>query len=78
MYTNFGHLSKEGSRLYFPTKPNYYQSLHTTVFTDNGEIVEFQFASEMHDEAEFGIAAHWHYDESGSKYQKDLRWAKIS
>lgn len=59
-------------------KPNYYQSLHTTVFTDNGEIVEFQVRTpEMHDEAEFGIAAHWHYDESGSKIpKKDLRWAK--
>lgn len=59
-------------------KPNGYQSLHTTVFADNGEIVEFQIrTSEMHDEAEFGIASHWHYDEQGSRRPaKDIKWVK--
>jgi GTP pyrophosphokinase len=47
-------------------KPNGYQSLHTTVFCDDGEIVEFQIRTkEMHAMNEYGIAAHWSYDESG-------------
>ena len=59
-------------------KPNDYQSLHTTVFVDNGEIIEFQIRTpEMHEEAEFGIAAHWHYDEKGAKRPtKDMKWMK--
>ncbi|MFA6099955.1 MAG: RelA/SpoT family protein [Patescibacteria group bacterium] len=49
-------------------KPNGYQSLHTTVFYDRGSIVEFQLRTpEMHESAEFGIAAHWNYDESKVK-----------
>ncbi|MBD3251738.1 RelA/SpoT family protein [Candidatus Uhrbacteria bacterium] len=46
-------------------KPNGYASLHTTVFCDEGEIVEFQIRTpELHNLAEYGIAAHWQYDES--------------
>ncbi len=59
-------------------KPNGYQSLHTTVFCTNGEIVEFQIRTqEMHDDAEYGIASHWHYDEQGSRIpSKRLQWIK--
>ncbi|MCE9586139.1 RelA/SpoT family protein [Candidatus Uhrbacteria bacterium] len=47
-------------------KPNGYRSLHTTVFCEDGEIVEFQIRTkEMHAMNEFGIAAHWAYDEHG-------------
>lgn len=45
-------------------KPNGYQSLHTTVITPDGQIVEFQIRTEqMHDYAERGLAASFHYNE---------------
>ena len=41
-------------------KPNGYRSLHTTVFCEDGEIVEFQIRThDMHRENEYGIASHW-------------------
>lgn len=59
-------------------KPNGYQSIHTTVFSDKDKIVEFQIRTEkMHQQAEFGIASHWLYAEnkrSKLPSKDDLRW----
>ncbi|MBX4192350.1 HD domain-containing protein [Candidatus Parcubacteria bacterium] len=58
----------------FP-KPNGYQSLHTTVFTGDGGIVEVQIRTEeMHQEAEYGITAHVVYKEKpGAKNEESGR-----
>ncbi len=50
-------------------KPNGYKSLHTTVFSGDGGIVEIQIRTEaMHQEAEYGIAAHVRYKDAEEKH----------
>lgn len=59
-------------------KDNFYKSLHTAVHDMNGKIVEVQIRTwEMHDHAEYGIAAHWRYKE-GSKVQDEQFERRIS
>lgn len=56
-------------------KPNGYQSLHTSVFTPDGQKVEIQIRTqEMHEHAEFGVAAHWLYKEK--KSASEFNWVK--
>ena len=59
-------------------KDNFYQSLHTAVIYDDGKPLEVQIRTvEMHQNAEFGIAAHWRYKERGHRdelYEQRINW----
>ncbi len=61
-------------------KPNNYQSLHTTVIDNNGETFEVQIRTyQMHQTAEYGIAAHWKYKTGQTKttsFDENLTWLR--
>jgi len=64
-------------------KPNGYRSLHTVVTADDGRPLEVQIRTqEMHNFAEYGVAAHWRYKEEGGsnfqgqKYDEKIAWLR--
>ncbi|NIM94380.1 MAG: RelA/SpoT family protein [Anaerolineales bacterium] len=61
-------------------KDNLYQSLHTAVVYDDGKTLEVQIRTpEMHENAEYGIAAHWRYKEGRRRddaYEQKILWLR--
>ncbi len=63
-------------------KANGYQSLHTVVEADDGRTLEVQIRTrEMHQFAEYGVAAHWRYKEGGAtalddSYDQKIAWLR--
>jgi guanosine-3',5'-bis(diphosphate) 3'-pyrophosphohydrolase len=61
-------------------KDNFYQSLHTAVIYDDGKTLEVQIrTTEMHENAEYGIAAHWRYKEGRRRddaFEQRINWLR--
>lgn len=61
-------------------KDNFYQSLHTGVIFEDGKTLEVQIRTpEMHENAEFGIAAHWRYKEGRVRddgFERRVNWLR--
>lgn len=61
-------------------KDNFYQSLHTAVVYDDGRTLELQIRTpEMHENSEYGIAAHWRYKEGRPRedgFEQRLMWLR--
>lgn len=60
-------------------KDNFYQSLHTAVRDSKGQTVEVQIRTwDMHEHAEYGIAAHWRYKEGRSRTNDEYYERRLS
>ena len=59
-------------------KPNGYQSLHTAVLGPKNKAIEVQIRTrKMHEHAELGVAAHWHYKESDASLSQQAKLNRV-
>ena len=80
IHTHWRPISSEFDDYIAAPKDNFYQSLHTAVLYDDGKPLEVQIrTTEMDENAEYGIAAHWRYKEKGPRneqYEQRINWLK--
>jgi len=80
IHTNWRPIPYEFDDYIAAPKDNFYKSLHTAVIYSDGKPLEVQIRTpKMHQDAEYGIAAHWLYKEMGSKddnYQQRINWLR--
>ena len=80
IHTNWRPIPNEFDDYIAAPKDNFYKSLHTAVIYSDGKPLEVQIRTpKMHQDAEYGIAAHWLYKEMGSKddnYQQRINWLR--
>jgi GTP pyrophosphokinase len=80
VHTLWQHVPGEFDDYIATPKENNYRSLHTAVIGPEGKVVEVQIRTHgMHQQAELGVAAHWHYKE-GMKpdegFERKLAWLR--
>ena len=73
VHSRWRHIPREFDDYIATPKPNRYQSLHTALIGPEGKTLEVQIRTpEMHEHAEFGVAAHWRYKEGAAGRDRDL------
>jgi len=78
IHANFTPIPRRFKDYIAVPKPNLYQSLHTTVLSNQGTLFEVQIRTkEMDEVAEMGVAAHWAYKE-GKTYSKEREQFEIA
>ena len=82
VHTLYHHIPREFDDYIANPKPNGYQSIHTVVLGALGKTVEIQIrTSQMHNNAELGVAAHWKYKEGPNSgvdaaYEERIAWLR--
>ncbi len=80
IHTNWRPIPHEFDDYIASPKDNFYRSIHTAVLYEDGKPLEVQIRTpEMHQEAEYGIAAHWRYKEKGGHdktYEQRINWIR--
>ena len=80
IHMRWRHVRREFDDYIAAPKENGYRSIHTAVVGDGGEIFEVQIrTTEMHDDAELGVCAHWTYkggDSEDGFYAEKVAWLR--